>query len=343
MLEERTLHFKDELAERERLLASRGLSVPGGEDSVIGLFQEDRLIASGALKNGIIQGVAVLAEFEGQGFSSRIVSSIIRRAAESGLWHLFLFSKPEESNIFKNLGFSVAGSSKSAVLLEWGKPDINDYKSKLAASVEALPSKTPASCIVMNANPFTNGHRHLIETASAVSRHLFVLVVEEEASSFPFTVRFRLIYESVKHLSNVTVLGGGPYIVSSATFPSYFTDELRLTSVHAELDCTIFATHIVPTLSINRRFVGEEPYSHVTNEYNLAMKRVLPCFGVEIVEIPRLQASGKAVSASFVRQLIRENRLDETKALVPSAVWDFLTSSDANPILKKISSSCGRH
>ncbi len=343
MIVERKLQFLDEFAQREGLLASRGLSLPGNEDFILGLFEGERLIATGSLVGDVIQGVAVAAELIGQGLSAQIVSSLIKYAAEKGRWHVFLFTKPQEANLFLGLGFVKVAKTSDAALLEWGKPDIENYKTSLRSVAGALP-ETPikkTSCVVVNCNPFTRGHRHLIEIASARSDRLFVIAVEEELSVFPFGVRFRLIGEGVADLANVTVLKGGRYIVSSATFPSYFTHQERLSAVHAGLDVEIFARHIVPSLGIGSRFVGEEPYSPVTAAYNSAMKSLLPNYNVEVIEIPRLACAGDPISASRVRDLIGENRLADVEPLVPSSTWRYLSSGEAAPIIAKIKSSRG--
>lgn len=336
---ERKLQFSNELAAREKLLASRDLSVPGREDLILGIFDDERLIATGSLVGDIVEGVAVDAEHEGEGLSSQVVGSLIQRAAEKGIWHLFLFTKPREASLFRDLGFSGVAATAEAVLLEWGKPDVEDYKADLRKQAGEFPPNM--SCVVVNCNPFTRGHRHLVETASSQSAHLFILVVEEDLSVFPFDVRFRLIREGIADLPNVTVLKGGRYIVSSATFPSYFTHEERHAAVHAALDVELFARHIAPPLGISRRFVGQEPFSPVTDIYNRAMKAALPEYGIDLVEIPRLEANGEAISASRVRRLIAEERLPEVQPLVPVTTWRYLTSEESRPVLDKIRVSAG--
>jgi [citrate (pro-3S)-lyase] ligase len=338
--EERELRFSREKEQRKNLLASRGLSVPGNEDVILGLFDGERLLATGALVGNIIEGVAVLPEMEGEGASAKLVGSLLKKAEERGFGHLFLFTKPQEASRFIGLGFSEVVGTEEAALLEWGRPDVEDYKKTLREAAETRAH--PSSCIVINGNPFTKGHRHLIETALAHSKNLYVPVVEEDLSEFPFDVRFRLVREGTADLSGVTVLEGGPYLVSSATFPSYFTREERLGAVHAQLDTTLFARHIAPALMIDRRFVGEEPYSPVTAAYNAAMKSILPAWGVEVVEIPRLQVKGKLVSASSVRRLICEDNLSDVEPLVPPATWRYLTSEEAVPVLEKIRNSRAR-
>lgn len=60
----------------------------------------------------------------------------------------------------------------------------------------------------------------------------------------------------------------GPYMISNATFPSYFLkDSDTVIRSHAKLDIQVFL-RIAKALSVTDRFVGEEPFSQVTGIYN---------------------------------------------------------------------------
>ena len=49
--------------------------------------------------------------------------------------------------------------------------------------------KNDVACIVVNGNPFTNGHLRLVEYAAERHKYVLVLVVEEEGSDFTFRER----------------------------------------------------------------------------------------------------------------------------------------------------------
>ena len=86
----------------------------------------------------------------------------------------------------------------------------------------------------------------------------------EDASLVPFAVRRKLVEAGVAHLPNVVLHDSGPYIISNATFPSYFLkDEAAVIDGHARLDLAVF-TKIAAALNITARYVGEEPTSQVT-------------------------------------------------------------------------------
>ncbi|MGB4255612.1 MAG: GNAT family N-acetyltransferase, partial [Rectinema sp.] len=139
-LEERILNSKDELAQREALLTSRGLMVPEGEELVLGLFVGEQLVATGALVRNVLQGIAVDIDYEGEGISAAIVSSLIRRAVDRGITQVFLYTISEDISRFESLGFrKVAAVPRGAALLEWGTAGIESY----LASIRALAKDKP--------------------------------------------------------------------------------------------------------------------------------------------------------------------------------------------------------
>jgi [citrate (pro-3S)-lyase] ligase len=332
-----------EFRDVEALLSSLGLGVPENIEYTVGLYDdEEELIATASLAGNIIQGVGVLPSRHGEGLSATIVTALLKKAVSDGKEKLFIFTKTSEASSFQGLGFHlVASVEEYASLLEWGRYGIDDFKEEL----QSLSSEKPegASCVVMNCNPFTKGHLYLIEKAAEKSPWLYVILVREDRSLFPFETRMELVRRGVSDLENVTVLTGGDYVISNLTFPSYFTRDDDLTSSHATLDLTIFGKHVAPSLSVVKRFVGEEPYCPVTSTYNEHMKQILPQFGIELEVIPRLTLGDIPISASTVRQYIRESRMEELADLVPPTTYDFLISPDASEIIEKIRTSTSRH
>ena len=179
--------------------------------------------------------------------------------------------------------------------------------------------------IVMNCNPFTNGHRFLIEEASKKCDILYVFVVEEDRSVFPFKDRFELVKRGVSDLNNVIVVPSGQFIISQITFQAYFQkEEKQEIVINASNDITIFATKIAPELGINIRFAGDEPFDNITNQYNSTMKRLLPRFGIKFEVIKRKQFLDIPISASRVRSLLLKKSFNEIKSIVPKTTYNYL-------------------
>ncbi len=280
------------------LLAKCNLSVPKGIDYTVGVFNDDgRLVATGSLKNDMIQGIAVDPDFQGEDLTAKVFTHLIQTTENESL---YLFTKPDKVQQFVGLGMRhVATARPYAALLEWGSEGVKSFQDKIGEF-----AGEEASCLVMNCNPFTLGHRYLIEKAASESKKVFVFVVEENASLFSYEDRLEMIRMGTYDLENVVVLGGGRYMISDVTFPSYFTKEEDLAKAHTAMDAEIFASCIAPVLNVNRRYVGTEPNSNVTLVYNEALKKRLPRAGIEVVEVPRLEVDGEAVSASKVRGLL---------------------------------------
>lgn len=202
-------------------------------------------------------------------------------------------------------------------------PAVKDYLAGLK-SINKILKTAALNCgtIVMNCNPFTLGHRHLIEYAAGKVEHLYIFVVEEDKSELSFADRYKLVKKNTTDLKNVTVLPSGKFIISSVTFAGYFEKsnipEEQAAEQNVSLDLLIFAAAIAPGLNIKTRFVGQEPLDPVTKHYNEEMKKILPEYGCKVEE------NGNAVSASRVRKLLKERNFEEIKKIVPKATLKLL-------------------
>ena len=316
------------------LLSACGLTKPRGVSYTAGVFVQggnggigDRLAACGSLKEDMIQGVAVDPEFQGEDLTGKLMTHLIGKGREQGYRSLYLFTKAEKAQQFMGLGFRLAAKARPyAALLEWGDAGVDAYRKKLSAIKESVQADGAPDCsadragtgvLVMNCNPFTRGHRYLIEYAAARKEHVYVLAVEADVSLFSFADRLAMMKRGTEDLANVTVISGGRYAVSDLTFPSYFTKEENLAQAHAAMDAELFAACIAPPLGADERFLGTEPVSAVTAVYNRVLKERLPKHGIKVTEIPRLAedneesraagvSSGQIISASGVREVLAD-------------------------------------
>ena len=179
--------------------------------------------------------------------------------------------------------------------------------------------------IVMNCNPFTLGHQYLIELCASKTDWLYVFVVEEDKSVFPFMDRLKLVKQGVKHIPNVSVFPSGSFMISTLTFPEYFRkDDLKELAIDPSKDVELFGKYIAPALGITVRFAGEEPLDAVTAQYNAAMERLLPQCGIEFCVIKRKESDGKVISASRVRALLKQGDFSAIEKLVPKSTMEYL-------------------
>ncbi len=325
---------KRTMAKVERLLEQEGIRRDRNLDYTCGIFDDEGdLIATGSCFKNTIRCLAVSGAHQGEGLLNRVVSHLMEVQTGRGFAHVFLCTKCQSARFFGDLGFyEIARVDGQLVFMENRRTGFADYCARLA---ETRRSGTSAA-VVMHANPFTNGHLYLVERSAAENDTVHLFVLSEESGLIPFGVRKKLVEEGVAHLPGVIVHDSGPYIISAATFPSYFLrDEDAVAQAHARLDVAVFG-HIAAALGIKRRYVGEEPSSGVTACYNRIMAEELPRLGVECIVIPRLTVGGRVVSASAVRQAIHDGALDTVLDMLPPATADFFASQEAVPAIAAI-------
>lgn len=341
---ERTVNLADPADVRmiAGFLARFGLSFETDVEFTTALVLEDQIVATGSFAGEILRNIAVEESLQGMGLTATIVSRLIQEQIQRGRLHYFLFTRPDKAHLFAALGFKeIARAEPYAALLETGLGSIEEYCRKIKQETAMLPEKRAA--VVVNCNPFTKGHRALIQRAAEENGAVIVFVVSEDRSLFPFADRLKLVREGVADLKNVAVFSAGKYIISAATFPTYFTRDTERAAAQTRLDIAIFATRIAPVLGIIARYVGEEPYCEVTDAYNTAMKEILPRNGIEFRLIPRVEVGGEIVSASKVREMIKRDDWAGIKRLVPDNTYRYLTAASTQVIIEKIRHSDSRH
>lgn len=320
----RELISSSDFEKRHCLLKSRGLSIPTC-NRAWGAFDGNTLLGTvGALDETLV-GFAVAKEFEGQGLSLALTERAVTDLFNLGFKEIRAFTKPAEARRFEEVGFHLIACTSKAVFMEW-----NESFSQHLKRLENMSLETPADsgAVVLNANPFTLGHRALVEAALIECPFVWVFVVSEDISDFLFEDRLKMVQNALSDLPNVRVLPSGPYMVSLATFPSYFTKDTERVRIHAELDLALFIRQ-AKALKISSRYVGEEPFSSVTAEYNCVMKELLPKSGITCREIKRLSLSnnGSLISASVVRDLLRTGRFTEALYYLPTVNSSLISAA----------------
>ena len=325
---------KRSLKQIDALLQKEGISRDGNLDYVCAMRDEkDEIIATGSCFGPTLRCFAVSREHQGEGLLNEVISHLMDVQYARGNMHLFLYTKVNSAKFFGDLGFyEIARVEDTLVFMENRRTGFPGYLKAL----EKTKRDGVSAALVMNANPFTLGHQFLVETAAAKCDTLHLFVLSEDASLVPFSVRKRLVQEGTAHIPNVVLHDSGPYIISSATFPSYFLkDEAAVIEGHARLDLAVF-TRIARALGVTARYVGEEPTSQVTGLYNSIMAQELPKAGIACQIIPRKEANGKAISASTVRVALQNGDWDRLKALVPPSTYRYFTGPEAAPVLERI-------
>ena len=320
------------------------------------------ILAGAGLAGDVIKCVAVAPEARSEGLVAPLVSHIL---SQHGPGNLKVFTKPENEAVFGSLGFHAIARAPLAILMENGR----GLEAYCACLKDTLLSSRPTEgsgeisssvgVVVMNANPFTLGHRYLLEQAAAQVDRLVVIPVRT-SYAFPYTERLAMIKAGAP--SGVTVVEGSDYQISAATFPTYFLKDLsEAAETQMRLDLDLFARHIAPALGATVRFVGSEPQDPLTARYNALMQELLP---LKVVEIPRLKAEPVSeenyflqgfaknqfssdpvkpinashtavISASAVRTALEQGSYARAAALCPESTRPYLMAALAERALRR--------
>jgi cytidyltransferase-like protein len=327
---------------------------------------DGEMIAGGGLKGNVIKCVAVDDAHKGEAIANTLISHLIAHANKEGHSNVMLFTKPKNRQLFESLSFRLLAEAPEAVLMETGIGGINNMVEQLKkikeegevckennqeckeeektnlnittpqhlnpSTTQPLTTTTPrGGVVVMNCNPFTLGHRYLIEQAAKQVERLFVMVVREDCSLFAYAERKAMVEQGVAHLKNVTVIDGSEYAISQATFPTYFLKRLDdAADTQMLLDLDLFRRHIAPALGATVRFVGTEPTDRLTRRYNQLMHEVL----TDVREISRLEKDGNAVSASRVRKAMEQGDMSTIRQLVPPTTLPYIIAHLATQALQ---------
>lgn len=343
----------------EAFLAANGLRLAPLDRYVVVTRDEDgdEILAGGGLDGNVIKCVAVSESARSEGLMNILVSRLIAIAREEGRESVKAFTKPENEGIFKSLGFALIASSPNAILMENGRGGLPEYRKYL----ESLARPGRNGAIVMNANPFTKGHRYLVEQAASQVDNLYVIVVKEDRSRFPYVERKAMIEAGCAGLDNVVVCEGSDYAISAATFPTYFLKKLDdATDTQIALDLDLFMNHIAKPLGVTVRFAGSEPEDALTRRYNELMAEILPGTSVAVVrqdhqpdselvegsavrqarrpidfvEIPRLEQKGKPLSATSLRRALDKGGFKEAMEYIPKSTIPYLVADLAERALR---------
>lgn len=304
----------------EEFLSSNGLQYEPLDVLYVVANESYEWIACAGRSKNVLKCFAVDPAARNSNAFDELISALIKDAYQKNIEELFVFTKNDYLAMFESFGFTRLASTESSGLLFRSDRSVESILEQLA-----IPEKPGRiGSIVMNANPFTNGHRYLIETAASKVDHLIVFVVENDASYFNTADRYALVKSQTRDLDHVTVVLSTEFIISKATFPSYFLKETALVNrEHARIDALIFKRYFVPLFHIGVRFLGEEPLDPSTAIYNEELSLILPpeC-SVDI--IPRLCRDDEVVSASDVRRHFQQGDLESIRAIVPEGTFQFL-------------------
>ncbi|WP_368486539.1 [citrate (pro-3S)-lyase] ligase [Spiroplasma sp. DGKH1] len=288
--------------------------------------ENENVIATVSRYLNTLKCLAIDRHYQGNNLANKLVTYMIQKIYQQGWNEVFVFTKPDYFGVFQQLGFNIIYQNNNFAFLT-NRYDL--FKNYLDYLAKEKNNHRYASVIVMNANPFTKGHWYLVQQASLQSDFVYIIPVKEQGSLFNYQERKKMIEQGVQEFKNVKVLEGSNYLVSKNVFPAYFLPSPQaVISEQTNLDAHIFVDYIAKALQVTTRFVGDEPYSTTTNEYNKMMATVFAANHFNLVIIPRLTFNNHAISATTARKLFITGDFEQLQAIVPWSTFNFLKKLD---------------
>jgi hypothetical protein len=321
--------MKFEKKDVEKFLEGFDIKYERDVDYTIVALDGDKVVGTGSCAERILKCFAIDQTYQGMGITNTIITRLLDHQYQVGNKHLFIFTKPKSIKIFTDFGFSIVEKTEDVALLDNKIEELNQL-------LKNIEDQRESGAIVVNANPMTKGHLYLINEARKMTDLLHVFMVEEDESTFPYDFRYKIVKEELEKFDDVLVHPGNNYIISKNTFPTYFyKDEKTILKAYSELDSKIFGRYFARTLNIKKRFVGTEDKDLVTKNYNETMERILPGYGIEVVEIPRASLDDEIISASKVRFFLKERKFEEAYKFLPEATIKALKSEEGQRIINE--------
>ncbi|QTF93488.1 hypothetical protein [Halomonas sp. BM-2019] len=312
-----------------QLIEDSELRFEAGFDDLVGLFRDGRLAACGARHGRVLKMLVVAPEYRGEGLIGEIITELMRLGQAAGEDGFFIFTRPCAVDAFVGLGFKPLAETGKVTLLEHGH-QLHRY---LAERAPLMRSGNNAAVLV-NANPFTFGHAHLVEQAARIADTVYVFVHRDGPYLFPPALRLELARRGVAHISNAVVTDTGPYRLRAEAFPSYFLgpdDDAE--RIRVNLEGQLFGRHIAPAFHIRTRVVGSEPLDPAGRGYNQLIRPALAEGEIRLVEIDRTQRSGLWINTRQARKALRDGDVTRLAAMVPEAVLAHLRTPEVLDLL----------
>ncbi len=279
--------------------------------------ENGEIVGTVSLSGNTIMLLAVDEKMQGENLAVALVDHAIKKLREDKVYGYKVFTKLNYTPLFESMGFRLLVKTDDFVALEGGECDISKTVDAIAFKVatELGGIDKDTASIVINGNPFTEGHLKLCEHALKNHKKLIIFVLEEDLSEFSFKERFSLTFLATRpYADRVSVVPSTEYIVSKSTFPDYFLKSVDAsTKAYAEYDALIFKNYFMGKLGICKRYFGAETTDYM-QAYNKVMQSVL---GKQMEVVERFEKDGEVISAKAFRQLVKDGKVEQALNLIP--------------------------
>ena len=106
-VQQRVVNLREprEVAEIRRFLQTFQLGFDADVEYTTALYQNDEMVGTGSFAGSVLRNIAVLPEYQGGGHTAGMVSQLMAEQQRRGIFHYFLFTRPDKAHLFAGLGF----------------------------------------------------------------------------------------------------------------------------------------------------------------------------------------------------------------------------------------------
>ena len=201
--------------------------------------------ATASIAGRILKCFAISKEYRGSKMLGELVNNLMDRLFEQGIYHSFIFTRPDKIRSFSNLGYNLIYKASEVALLENG---IYDIKSSLKQLKEDnnMDTNTEKVAILMYNEAITQKDLKLIED-----------ICKENEKVLLFSTK-GMVSNEIKLISNLNIVTENEYLFPYDLFPKYFIiDETIRVRAFKELILGIFNEYFSYGFNIKKIYVCE--------------------------------------------------------------------------------------
>ncbi|MGL4787305.1 MAG: GNAT family N-acetyltransferase, partial [Cetobacterium sp.] len=116
--------------------------------------KNEEIVATASKSKNIIKCFAIDDSLRGEGVTNTLVTTLLNKSFDQGIFHTFVFTKPSNEDIFKGVGFKPISKTDKVALLEIGMNSIDKTIDKMKSQL-AWEENSNNGLLIMNCNPFT--------------------------------------------------------------------------------------------------------------------------------------------------------------------------------------------
>lgn len=125
------LNNPNEIKEVTDFLSSFALKYDNSIDYTIVARDNQQIIATASKDKNIVKCFAIDNKYQGEGLSTQLLTNLINRMFDEGYYHSLVFTKLDNKELFRGMGYKEVAHTDKVILMEMGNKNINKTLDKI--------------------------------------------------------------------------------------------------------------------------------------------------------------------------------------------------------------------